>query len=146
MGNFIATCASIVLPLINHTVVLPFIFYPTRWGIPWYTPNGFVIGAMAFAVVILELMALGTLSGMMNTVKKCGKIDVKQSTKRSLWLVMGYLLGNLILLFMPFLKAPLLIFCMGLPYAGWLVHGVMTAIPVMLFGAMGVTKLLKDVC
>jgi len=34
----------------------------------------------------------------------------------------------------------------SVPYGGWWTHGIMTAIPVMYFGAMGITRLLADVC
>lgn len=146
MGNFIATCATVVLPLFNYLVVLPFIFYPPRWGIPWYTPNGFVISFIGLLVLLMELVLVGTLSGVMNTVRKCNRYDIKLSMKRSLWIIMGYILGNIILFTMPFLKTPFLVPAIGLPYAGWLVHGLLTAIPVMLFGATGVTRLLGEVC
>lgn len=146
MGNFLATSISIVLPLINYTVVLPYIFYPPRWGIPWSPPGSLVMGGVGAVVILTELLILGVLSGVMNTLRKCNKIDLKQSSKRSLWIIMGFILGNVLLFTMPFLKAPLLIAMIGLPYAGWLVHGLMTAVPVLLFGAMGNEKLLEDVC
>lgn len=140
------TCTSIALPLLNYTYVLPYIFYPPRWGIPWSPPGSLIMGTISLLVIITELVILGTVSGIMNTSKSCNKIDVKLSVKRSLWIIIGYLVGNLLLVTMPFLKAPLLIMTMGLPYAGWLVHGIMTAIPIMFFGAMGIERLLGDVC
>jgi hypothetical protein len=146
MGNLIATGATIVLPLFNYLVVLPYIFYPPRWGIPWYTPNGFVISFIGLLVILVELILIGTLSGVMNTLKKCNKINIKQSIKRSMWIIMGYIIGNIILLTMPFLKTPLLLAGLSVPYGGWWTHGIMTAIPVMYFGAMGITRLLADVC
>lgn len=146
MGNLMATSMSIALPLINYSYVLPYIFYPTRWGIPWSPPGSLMAGLIGLVIITVELMIVGSISGIMNTVKSCNKIDVKMSVKRSMWIILGYMLGNVLLFTMPFLKAPLLIMTIGLPYAGWIAHGIMTAIPVMLFGAMGIDRLLGDVC
>ncbi len=140
------TAMSTFLPLINYLVVVPYIFYPSRWGIPYNRPNGFVIAIASIVIMLVELVILGTVSGIMNTVKECNRYDVKIALKRSLWIIIGYIVGNITLFFLPFLKAPFLIVGMGLPYAGWLIHGFMVSIPVMLFGAMGTTKILADIC
>ena len=147
MGNLLAATASVFVPLVNSLVIVPFIFHPDRWGtIPWHPPNWIFLGLVTFILNITALMILGTISGMMTTRNKCNKISVLQSVRRSMWLITGWLVGNLVLTVLPFLKAPLLAVGLWMPYAGWLIHGIMVAFFVLLFGAAGNSVLRDDVC
>ena len=147
MGNAIATSSSIIVPLFNHLVTVPYLFHPQRWGgIPFKEPNVLFLGFIGFLANILSLMMLGTISGMMTTKKKCRKTNIMWTIKRSLWVVLGYYVGNLFLMVFPFVKAPLLIFTLWMPYAGWIVHGIFVGVFIMLFGAMGNSMLRNEVC
>jgi hypothetical protein len=147
MGNIVASGLSIGVPLANHLVTIPYIFHPHRWGgVPWSEPNFLFKGIITFALNTLVLMIIGTISGLMTTKKECNKTNIARSIKRSLWLVMGYVLGNLMLFIFPFIKAPFLPFTLWLPYAGWLVHGFCVSVVVLFFGAMGNSILRQEVC
>lgn len=147
MGNIVASGLSIGVPLANHLLTIPYIFHPHRWGgVPWSEPNFLFKGIVTFTLNILVLMIIGTISGLMTTKKECNKTNIIRSIKRSLWLVMGYVLGNLILFLFPFIKAPFLPFTLWLPYAGWLVHGFCVSVFVLFFGAMGNSILRQEVC
>ena len=147
MGNFLASGLSIGVPLVNHLVTVPYLFHPHRWGgVPWSEPNFIFKGIISFILNVVVLMVIGTFSGLMTTKKECRKTNLTRSIKRSLWLVIGYIIGNLILFALPFIKAPLLAFSLWMPYAGWLVHGLCVAISVMWFGAIGNSILRNEVC
>lgn len=147
MGNLLACTASIGVPLFTKTVTMPFIFHPTRWGgIPWAAPHWIITGLLTFLLNAVTLMLLGTVSGLMTTKKDCNKAEVLPSIHRSLWLVFGYVIGNLLLFIFPFIKAPFLVFSLWLPYAGWLVHGFLVAIVMLFFGAIGNSMLRGEVC
>ena len=147
MGNIIAASASIGVPLMTKTVVTPYIFHPLRWGgIPWSQPHWIIMALVTFIVNVILLMFIGTVSGMMSTKKLCNKINLVRSIKRSLWIVMGYVVGNIMLAILPFVKAPILALTLWMPYAGWIVHGLCVAIFVLFFGAIGNSMLRNEVC
>lgn len=147
MGNFLACTASIGVPLLTKLVTIPFLLHPTRWGgIPWKEPHWAFMGFMTVFLNLLSIMILGTLSGMMTTEQACRKHDILQSFRRSTWLVLGYLVGNALLMIFPFIKVPFLLFGMWLPYAGYLIHGFLVSIVMMFFGAMGNTILRAQIC
>lgn len=147
MGNILAAGASVFIPLINHVITVPYIFHPLRWGgIPWSEPNGLVIGIVTKLLNILMLMIAGTISGIMSTKRKCDRMDVYMAIKRSMWLILGYTIGNMVLAVAPFIKVPVLMFTIWLPYAGWIAHGLCVSAFVLLFGAMGNMKLRGEVC
>lgn len=147
MGNLLAATASIGVPLFTHTVTLPFLFHPLRWGgVPWAEPHWILLGLLTFILNVCTLMVLGTMSGLMTTKGMCNRTDVLRSIKRSLWVVLGYIIGNLFLFVFPFVKAPFLVFGLWLPYAGWLVHGFLVSIFILLTGSVGNTMLRSEVC
>lgn len=147
MGNFLATSASIGVPLFNNLVTVPYIFHPDRLGgMPWSEPSWIWLAFVTAVVNIITLMFLGTISGLMTTKKKCGKVDLFKSFHRSLWIVMGYFIGNTVLFMAPFIKAPLLPFMVMIPYGGWIVHGILVAISILFFGATGNAILRNEVC
>lgn len=147
MGNAITTVSSIYVPLINHLVTVPYLFHPHRWGgVPFKQPNFLYLGFIGLMVNIASLMIIGTVSGMMSTSKECRKINIIRSIKRSLWIVLGYYMGNLFLTFFPFVKAPALLMTVWLPYSGWIVHGMFVSAFILFFGAMGNSILRNEVC
>jgi len=147
MGNLLAATTSIFVPLINSLIVVPFIFHPERWGtVPWQPPSWVVLTAVTFLLNISALLALGTISGMMTTKNKCDKVDILQSMRRSMWVITGWLFGNLVLTIMPFIKAPLLAIGLWMPYGGWIIHGILVSASVLLFGAVGNSILRSEVC
>jgi len=147
MGNLLVTGASIFVPLINNVVVAPYLLHPYNLGgLPWREPHWLFLGAFTFMLNIIVLMLLSMISGTMNTLNGCKKINFKKALKRSLWIVLGYIVGNITVFTMPFIKAPLLTIGIWLPYAGWLIHGFLVAPSIMFFGAMGNTVLRSDVC
>jgi hypothetical protein len=52
----------------------------------------------------------------------------------------------MVLIVLPFLKAPLLAVGLWMPYAGWIIHGIMVSAFVLLFGATGNSILRQEVC
>ena len=147
MGNLIVTSTSIVIPLITDKIIIPFVFYPTRWGsIPWKEPSMFVTGPLKFVINLVTLSLLAAVSGMMSTTKECNKKDFLLSWKRSIWVILGYLIGNMVVTLLPMIKAPILMAMMWMPYAGYIAHGMLVSLFIMFFGAMGNTKLRNDVC
>lgn len=147
MGNIIAAGASIGVPLLTTSVVVPYIFHPHRWGgVPWKEPNFIFLGLVSFIVNVIILMMLGTLSGLMTTKKECNRTNLGRSIKRSLWIVVGYIIGNILLALFPFIKVPLLPLVIWMPYAGWLVHGFLVSIPILFCGAIANGMLRNEVC
>ena len=147
MGNLMAAVASIGVPLFTHSVTVPFLFHPSRWGgMPWHEPSWLVLGIVTLLCNVATLMGLGTLSGLMTTKRECNKMDPLLSVQRSIWLVVGYIVGNIFLLVMPFIKAPFLPFTFWLPYSAWLVHGFLLSGWILLFGAIGNSVLRQNVC
>jgi hypothetical protein len=147
MGNLIAASSSIGIPLFNHLVTVPYLFHPHKWGgEPWKQPHFVILGLVTFALNVISLMLMGTISGMMTTKKECQKINLRESIRRSLWVVLGYMVGNLALMLMPFIKAPILVMGLWMPYAGWLVHGLCVSAFVLFFGAIGNGMLRKEIC
>ena len=147
MGNLLASIASIGVPLFNHLVTIPYIFHPYRWGgVPWTPPGIFTLGIITLIANVAAMMLLGTLSGIMSTKQKCDKVDIAKSIKRSIWITLGFLISNAVLSVLSSLKGPILIWLSFLPYASWVVQGVMCSIVVLLFGSIGNTLLRSEVC
>lgn len=139
--------SSIGIPLFNHLVTIPYLFHPQRWGgIPWKEPNFLVMGLVTFILNVLCLMGVGTISGLMTTERECRQTDLWKSIRRSLWVVVGFVVGQIAIFFMPFVKAPLLAFSLWMPYAGWIIHGICVSVFVLFFGAIGNALLRAEVC
>ncbi len=146
MGNLIVTIGSIFVPLITDKVFIPYIYHPSRWGgVPWSEP-GMFSGILKTILNISVIAILGTISGMMTTKKECNKTDVWLSLKRSTWPILGYLIGNIMITFLPILKAPLLMFFIWFPFASYLTHGFLVSLFVMFFGALGNGRIRLDLC
>ena len=147
MANLLATMTSIVIPLWVSEIFVPFLYHPYRWGgIPWSPPSHFNMMLITKILTFGLLTVTGTLSGMMSTIGKCRKSDWRKSLHRSLWFVLGYVLGNLMVIFIPFIKAPLLAGLMFLPYAKYIAHGLLVGIMTLIFGAIGNQILRDEVC
>lgn len=148
MGNLIAAGLSTFVPLTTHLITVPYIFHPERWGgIPWREPSAITYTVVTVISNVMMMMLLGTLSGMMTTRQKCGRSDARKSLGRSIWVLLGFAIGSLVLAVAPVIKAPMLsAFSSWLPYAGWIVHGAITAIFVLAFGYIGNSKVRRDVC
>lgn len=126
---------------------MPYIYHPTRWGrVPWTEPSPFMNGFMHMFLNIIVIALIGAISGTMSTLGACNKYDFRKSLQRSIWLVLGYLVGTTTISLMPFLKAPLLSISVMFPYANWIVHGLLVSIFVLLFGAIGNNVLRNDIC
>jgi hypothetical protein len=146
MGNLIVTIGSIFVPLVSEKLLIPFIFHPLRYGgIPWSEP-GITASILTWFLNIAMLIILSTISGMMSTTRECNKKDIMRSIKRSTWVILGYFIGNFVSFFLPIIKAPILLATMWLPYAGYIAHGSLVSIFVLLFGAMGNAKLRSEIC
>lgn len=147
MGNLLATLGTIGVPLFNHLVTIPFIYHPYRWGgVPWKPPGWFQLALVTFIANITLILLLGTLGGIMSTKQKCDKYDIWLSLKRSVWKLIGYFIGSAVLGVASSLKGPLLVWLSWLPYANWLVHGTMVALPILFLGALGTSILRDEVC
>lgn len=147
MGNLIATTLSVFVPLFNNLVTVPYIFHPNVFGgVPWTEPNWIVFGFVTYLVNLLSLSFLATMSGIMSTKTECNKTDWFKSFKRSFWFITGYIIGNIVLWILPFLKAPFLPFVVMIPYGGWLLHGAYLSVFMLIFGALGNQVLRDDVC
>jgi hypothetical protein len=103
-------------------------------------------GFMHIFLNIIVLALIGMISGMMSTLGSCNKYDMYISMMRSIWLVLGYIVGTATISFIPFLKSPLLSVSVMFPYANWIVHGLLVSIFVLVFGAIGNNALRNDVC
>jgi hypothetical protein len=147
MGNLLASTISIGVPLFNHLVTIPYLYHPYRWGgIPW-TPPGFLKLAIATLIANVALiMLIGTISGIMSTKQKCNKTDLKKSIINSLWLTFGFLLSNGLLSVFASLKGSALVWLAFMPYASWIVQGLMSFVVVLFFGALGNNMLRNSVC
>jgi hypothetical protein len=147
MGNLLATLGTIGVPLFNHLVTIPFLYHPSRWGgIPWKSPNFIQLSIVTFILNVSLVLLLGTLGGIMSTKKECNKTDVPKTMWRNIWRLIGFLVGNAVLAVFVSLKGPLLVWLGWMPYASWLVHGIIVALPVLLLGAIGTNILIRDVC
>lgn len=148
MGNLVTAGLSIFVPLTTHLVTLPYILHPSRWGgTPWKEPGALKLSLLTMLSNMIMMIILGTLSGVMTTRQKCNRSDVWKSLWKSIWPIAGFVIGSIILAMAPVLKAPMLAaFSSWLPYAGWIVHGAIVAIFVLAFGALGNTKLRREVC
>lgn len=147
MGNFITSATSVFIPLISDEVIVPYVFHPYRWGgIPWQPPNQFVQTIVSKLSSIILLSLVSTISGIMSTINECRQYDVWKSFKRSIWVIYGYIIGSIILVIAPFIKAPLLATMAFIPYADYLVSGIITAFPIMFMGALGNMVLRYQVC
>jgi len=147
MGNLIVTTASVGIPLFTQLIAVPFVFHPYRWGgMPWKEPSQILVIFFGFILNLILLSMFGTLSGMMTTENACHKHSVWKSFKRSFWVILGYIIGNIVVFLLPMLSAPLLAVLMWLPYAGIIVRSLLTSIFILIFGAMGNTVLRNEVC
>lgn len=147
MGNLLASVASIGVPLFNHLITIPYLYHPYRWGgVPWRAPGFFTLAIVTLIANISAIMLLGTLSGIMSTKQKCDKLDLKKSILSSLWLTLGFLLSNALLSVFASLKGSVLVWLGFLPYASWLVQGIMAFAVVLFFGSLGNNTLRKSVC
>ena len=145
MGNLIVSSLSIFIPLTVKKIIMPYVYYPSL-DKQWTPPNGFIynITSMFFSTIIL--IGLATISGIMVTLKYCNKYEPHTSFSNTYWIIIGYFIGNFILLLFPILKAPLLICIIWVPYADYISHGLFVYIFVLIFGAIGNSKLIKKVC
>lgn len=148
MGNLIAAGLSTFVPLTTHLVTIPYILHPERWGgMPWREPSAVTYTLLTMLSNVILMMMLGTLSGMMTTKQKCNRSDVRKSMWRSIYGVIGFIIGSIVLAVAPVIKAPALsFFSSWLPYAGWIVHGAIVAIFVLVFGAFGNNSVRRAVC
>ena len=147
MGNLVVTLASIPLPLITDKIIAPFIFHPERWGgIPYRPPGYFKLTFFTGCVNIAILIALSMLSSATSAIRECDKVDWWISFKRSGWVVLGYLLGNLFAFTMPIIKSPMISVLMFLPYCGYWVNGLIVAPFILLMGALMNTRVRTDIC
>jgi hypothetical protein len=147
MGNFLATLGTIGVPLFNHLVTIPFIYHPYRWGgVPWKAPGWFQLALVTLIANITLIMILATIGNIMSTKQSCNKQDIQLSAIHSFWKVAAFLLGSAILSIFSSFKGPLLVWLSWLPYASWIIHGIIVAIPVLLLGAVGTTVLIRRVC
>jgi len=147
MGNAIVAASSIFIPLFNRLVTVPYFYDPIRWNrIPWHQPFTFEVSFMIYLANVIILMILATISGMMSTQRECQKYDVKHSIKRSIWVILGYFVGCMFAFFLPIVKAPLLMLLSWMPYASYIVNGLITAPFVLIFGAMGNSTMRNDLC
>lgn len=147
LGNLISALLSIPVPLLTRTVLIPYLFHPKRWGSqPWTPPSEILQSGFSFFFSFLIIWALGTLSNTMVTLKTCNKYNTYRSVLRASWTVIGWLVGSVVIYFLPFLKAPLLTFTIAVPFAGYLVTGFLVAIFVYLFSEIGNQVIISDVC
>lgn len=89
---------------------------------------------------------MGTISNIMNNLKKCNDYGFNNALKYSYFPLLGYFLGNLVLFILPIIKAPLLAIFIWLPYANYIVHGMLVAIFVLFSGYMGTKKEIAAEC
>lgn len=147
MGNLIVTGASIFVPLLNHLITVPYLYSPLVWGgIPWSAPSQVMLGVVRVILNIMLLTALATLSGMMTTERECQELQWSYSLQNAFWVLMGYGIGSIFATVMPVAKAPLLSLLVWMPYASWIVHGIIVAPFIMLFGAIGNGYQRHEVC
>jgi hypothetical protein len=147
MGNLLATFGTIGVPLFNHLVTIPFIYHPYRWGgVPWKAPGWLQLAIVTFIANVTLLLLISTLGGIMSTKQACDKYDVWLSLKRSIWKLLGYFIGSAVLSVASSIKGPFLVWLSWMPYANWIVHGALVAIPILFLGAMGTNLLRTDVC
>jgi hypothetical protein len=147
MGNLITASTTVFIPLFIKKIIMPFFFHPYNNGsIPWTPPNGFTYNIVSIFFTLIILIGIGTISGIMATLSHCNKYEYGKSIFNTKYIIFGYFLANIILFIIPIIKAPLLVVLIWLPYADYIVHGIYTAIFVLLFGALGNSRLIHDIC
>lgn len=147
MGNLIASLGSIGVPLFHHLVTIPYLYHPRRWGgVPWVPPSLIQLAIVTVLLNIISMVILGTVSGIMTTKQKCQKSNLLKSMLNSVWVVAGLLIGNVFMSFFGAIKGPFLVWLNWMPYASWVVQGIMVSLLVMIFGSIGNTLLRKSVC
>jgi hypothetical protein len=147
MGNLLVSIASIFVPLGTRKIIIPYFFHPYNTEIPWSPPSPFRLNLVSNFFNVLILMVLGTISGVMATLRYCDKYSFYIGFKHTIWLVVGFVIGNLVLVIFPMLKAPILVAVNNwLPYADYIVHGLIVSLFVLFFGAIGNELLIKAVC
>lgn len=146
-GNFISALLSIPVPLITRMLFIPYLFHPSRWGgHPWTPPSELIQTGLSVVINLLIIFLLGILSNIMVTLKTCNKKDLSASARRASWTVIGWVIGSIVIFFLPFLKAPLLTFTIAVPFAGYLVTGLLVSIFVYIFSEIGNNVIISDVC
>src|SRR3989338_3040299 len=109
MGNLLMAGISIFVPLFNYLITVPLLYHPRIWGgVPWKPPNQVFMGVIREVLNVAMLIVLATISGVMTTERECHKHDKWHSMKRSSWVLLGYLIGNIFAMFVPIAKAPIL--------------------------------------
>jgi hypothetical protein len=149
MGNFLVSITSIFVPLFVKTKLMPLHYNPYNYNInePWTPPNKINYELVYNFYILIILLGLGTISGTMATIRNCEKKNYLKSFLHSFFIVIGFIIGNIVLLIMPFLKAVLILCLMGFtPYTDYIAHGIITSLFVMVFGAIGNSKLISSVC
>ena len=147
MGNLIVATSSIFVPILTKTFTYPYIMHPYRWGgLPWEEPGIFAQGAVTKMLNFGTIMTLAAISNMMNSVKTCHKVDLWLSYRRSIFALIGYIVGQLVAYFVPMVKAPIVGFLTWLPYAGYIADGLITFPFILFFGSMGTAKIRSDIC
>lgn len=147
MGNLVVAATSVMVPLFNRTITVPFFYHPYRWGtIPWHEPNPWIVFGLTVFFNIIMLSILGTISGMMSTMRECRKYDFWESVTRSFSIVVGYIVASGFLFMFPMIKAPFLSMLSSVPYASYIVQGFLVAPFILIVGAISNQALRKSIC
>jgi len=138
---------TVFAPLISKEYLIPMIMHPRRWGgIPFKPPSSlkYALLYMICNFIIIGLAAV--LSGMMTTLRECDKVDVIASIKNTQWVILSAFIGMLILMFIPFIKAPVIAVLSWMPYANHIVTGLYLSVIVMIGGMYANTFNRRMVC
>lgn len=145
MGNLITTITSIFVPLGVDSYIVPYVFHPYRWGgVPWTPPSAFSLFFVSNLFIFLILSLIGTLSGVMASLRTCNKYNLQQAISNSIFIIIGYIVGNTILFVLPVIKGPILTIFGWLPWANYLIHGTLVAFVIMIFGSIANAKIIDN--
>lgn len=147
MGNLITATVAIFSPLVTREYIIPSIMHPLKWGGIPFVPPGPI--KYAFLYILFNFLLIGsaaTLSGLMTTAKECRKIQIWTAIINARWSLLFALIGMIILVFFPFIKAPVLSFVSWMPYATHIASGVYLGLAVLIGGMIGNGYNRKNVC
>jgi len=128
-GNLLATLFALFTPYLVRYNLLPYIYHPYRYGgIPFVAPPFFELQMMYYVFIIACITFSYFIAGYMGSLKVCRYSDYKIVLYNYPKLLVLLLICVAVLVFLPFVKIPLLTVTSMLPFAGELINGVFWAL------------------
>jgi hypothetical protein len=147
MGNLVASLSSIVVPIGVEAMIIPWAFHPYRLGtIPWIPPSNLKVWMVRWASNLTLMLLILLITMSMSSLRHCKQWDLKANLLYGRWFLLGFVLSRMILGYFEFIRAPLLALMPWAPYADLTALGLVCFPIVLLMGAMGTNRMLRELC